>query len=102
MKGFGRIYSRGMLAFVVYLFFAVSYFAVSDLTRSDVIAAEATASDSQTVKAGIFSFDGYHMKDADGHLSGYGIEFLDLVSEYSHLNFEYTGYDKSWNDMLDM
>ena len=64
MKGFGRIYSRGMLAFVVYLFFAVSYFAVSDLTRSDVIAAEATASDSQTVKAGIFSFDGYHMKDA--------------------------------------
>ena len=31
MKGFGRIYSRGMLAFVVYLFFAVSYFAVSDL-----------------------------------------------------------------------
>lgn len=56
----------------------------------------------QTVKAGIFYFDGYHMKDQDGNLEGYGIDFLNLVSEYSHLNFEYAGYDKSWDEMLDM
>ena len=59
-------------------------------------------SDNRTVKAGIFYFEGYHMKDEDGRLTGYGIEFLDLVSQYSHLNFQYTGYDNSWNDMLTM
>ena len=65
-----------------------------------------TAADEQsanrTVTAGIFYFEGYHMRDDEGRLTGYGIEFLDLVSEYSHLNFQYTGYDSSWNDMLTM
>ena len=42
------------------------------------------------------------MKDEDGSLTGYGIEFLNLVSEYSHLNFQYTGYDRSWGEMLTM
>ncbi|MDE6656504.1 MAG: transporter substrate-binding domain-containing protein, partial [Anaeroplasmataceae bacterium] len=59
-------------------------------------------SNNRTVKAGIFSFEGYHMKDEEGRLTGYGIEFLNLVSEYSRLNFQYTGYDSSWDDMLPM
>ncbi|MDE6593017.1 MAG: transporter substrate-binding domain-containing protein [Oscillospiraceae bacterium] len=42
------------------------------------------------------------MKDENDRLTGYGIEFLNLVSEYSRLNFQYTGYDKSWSEMLDM
>lgn len=46
--------------------------------------------------------EGYHMKDENGKLSGYGIEFLNRVSEYSNLNFICTGYDKSWEDMLAM
>ena len=54
------------------------------------------------VKAGIFYFDGYHTKDEEGKLTGYGIEVLEMISQYSHLNFDYVGYDKSWNDMLDM
>ena len=56
----------------------------------------------RTVQAGVFNFEGYHSKDAQGNLYGYGIEFLELVSEYSHLNFEYVGYDKSWEQMLAM
>ena len=56
----------------------------------------------RTVRAGVFYFDGYHMKDQDGDLTGYGVEFLNLVSQYSHLNFLYTGYDQSWDDMLAM
>ncbi|MDE5994761.1 MAG: response regulator [Oscillospiraceae bacterium] len=56
----------------------------------------------KTVKAGVFYFDGYHMKDEDGRLTGYGIEFLNFVSQYSHLNFSFVGYDRSWNDMLEM
>ncbi|MDE5589500.1 MAG: response regulator [Acetatifactor sp.] len=56
----------------------------------------------RTVKAGVFYFDGYHMEDEDGDLIGYGVEFLNLVSQYSHLNFIYSGYDRSWDDMLTM
>lgn len=56
----------------------------------------------RTVKAGVFYFDGYHMENEDGSLTGYGIEFLNLVSQYSHLNFSFVGYDRSWGDMLTM
>lgn len=56
----------------------------------------------KTVKAGIFSFDGYHMLDENGVYTGYGIDFLNMVSQYSSLNFEYIGFDRPWNDMLAM
>ena len=65
-------------------------------------ASAAAPSGNRTVTAGIFAFEGYHMKDEEGGLTGYGIEVLDLISEYSHLNFRYTGYENSWNDMLEM
>ena len=56
----------------------------------------------RTVRAGVFYFDGYHMQNEDGSLDGYGVEFLNLVSQYSHLNFSFVGYDHSWGDMLTM
>ena len=85
---------RRIAAFVICLILIITNF----LT----VFAEGARSDSRTVKAGIFSFDGYHMKDDEGRLTGYGIEFLNLVSEYSRLNFQYTGYDKTWSEMQDM
>jgi len=73
------------------------------LTLSNIpsVAAAETANN-RTVKAGIFFFDGYHMQDDNGDYTGYGIELLNLISQYSHLNFVYTGYDRSWDEMLDM
>ncbi len=65
-------------------------------------ASAAQPANNRTVKAGVFYFDGYHMKDEDGNLTGYGMEFLNLVSQYSHLNFSLVGYDKSWENMLTM
>ena len=62
----------------------------------------AQPANNRTVKAGVFYFDGYHMEDEDGNLTGYGIEFLNLVSQYSHLNFSYVVYDQSWEDMQAM
>ena len=72
------------------------------LSNFITVFADDVQSGNRTVKAGIFSFDGYHMKDEYDRLTGYGIEFLNLVSEYSRLNFQYTGYDRSWSEMLDM
>ena len=54
------------------------------------------------VRAGVFNFEGYHSKDEDGNLKGYGMDLLRLLSQYSHLNFAFSGYDKSWHDMQDM
>ena len=50
-----------------------------------VTAAAAQPTNTRTVKAGVFYFDGYHMESEDGNLIGYGMEFLNLVSQYSHL-----------------
>ena len=88
-----RTYRR-IVAFTASLIFILSNFMTA--------AADDGQSDNRTVKAGIFYFEGYHMKDDEGRLTGYGIEFLELVSEYSHLNFQYTGYDNSWGEMLTM
>ncbi len=80
------------------LFLALSDVVIAN--ASDVSTSEQPAG--ERVKAGIFYFDGYHMKDEEGKLTGYGIELLQTISKYSHLNFDYVGYDASWNDMLDM
>ncbi|MDE7243486.1 MAG: transporter substrate-binding domain-containing protein, partial [Oscillospiraceae bacterium] len=65
-------------------------------------ASEAEPTNNRTVKAGVFFFDGYHMQDSDGVYTGYGIELLNLISQYSHLNFEFTGYDNTWKETQSM
>ncbi|MDE6108584.1 MAG: transporter substrate-binding domain-containing protein, partial [Oscillospiraceae bacterium] len=67
-----------------------------------VTAKAAEPTNNRTVKAGVFYFDGYHMESEDGNLIGYGMEFLNLVSQYSHLNFSYVGYENTWEDMQTM
>lgn len=56
----------------------------------------------QKVKVGFFEFDGYHMIDKAGTKSGYGYDFLRLVSRYTDIDFEYIGYENSWDDMEEM
>ena len=63
--------------------------------------AKAAGQVNRTVKAGVFYLDGYHMRDEDG-FTGYGIDLLNLVSQYSHLNFSFLGYDRTWEDILNM
>ncbi len=93
MYHLNKLYQKGITAVFSFLLVMVS---------GIIMARGAQKPDNQTVKAGVFYFDGYHMKDGVGNLAGYGIEFLNLVSRYSHLNFVYTGYDKSWDEMLSM
>jgi len=86
-----------------YIKLFLALFACFVLTSSNIPSAAATEmANHRTVNAGVFFFDGYHMRDDNGVYTGYGIELLNLISQYSHLNFVYTGYDKSWEEMLDM
>lgn len=54
------------------------------------------------IRVGFFAFDGYHMMDENGERSGYGYDFLRLASRYLDVDFEYIGYDKSWDEIQDM
>ena len=89
-----RLYARQILALIVCF--------VLVLSNSIPSAAAEETTDNRTVRAGVFYMDGYHMQDENGDYTGYGIELLNLISQYSHLNFEYIGYDKSWEDMQAM
>ena len=96
-----KIYIKKWVAALLCLFLFLSDFVIANASDvSDVSVPEQPVE--ERVKAGIFYFDGYHMKDEAGRLSGYGIELLQMISQYSHLNFDYVGYDASWNDMLTM
>lgn len=56
----------------------------------------------KTIKVGFFAFDGYHMMDENGNRSGYGYAFLRLAARYLDLDYEYIGYDKSWDEIQEM
>ena len=98
MRTLDKIQSKRWLIAVLCFFLVLS--GLMPVSAADVSATNEAIN--KRVKAGIFYFDGYHTEDEDGKLSGYGIELLQMISQYSHLNFDYVGYDKSWNDMLEM
>ena len=60
------------------------------------------ASQRETIRVGFFAMDGYHMMDSSGNRSGYGYDFLQMVSRYLDVDFEYVGYEDSWEEMQTM
>ncbi|MGN0038973.1 MAG: ATP-binding protein [Coriobacteriales bacterium] len=56
----------------------------------------------RVVRVGFFAHEGYHELSQDGTRSGYGYDFDLLLRRYSNLNFEYLGYDKTWEESLQM
>ena len=60
------------------------------------------AEERDTVRVGFFAFDGYHSVNEKGVRSGYGYEFLRMIARYWNVEYEYVGYENSWDDMLDM
>ena len=65
----------------------------------------AFASEPHTIRVGYFAFPGYHevSQDENGSQgSGYGFDFLQLLRRYTNLNYQYIGYEDSWQDMQQM
>lgn len=60
------------------------------------------AAQRETIRIGFFAMDGYHMMDGQGNRSGYGYDFLQMVSRYLDVDFEYVGYEDSWEEMQTM
>ena len=95
---FDKIHRKRCMVALLCLFLVLYNFIPANASNESV----PDEASNKRVKAGIFYFDGYHTKDEEGKLTGYGVEVLQMMSQYSHLNFDYVGYDKSWNDMLAM
>ena len=67
--------------------------------------AYAAESETKTIRVGYFAFPGYHeiYQDETGtHGRGYGFDFLQLLRKYTNLNYQYIGYENSWQEMLEM
>jgi signal transduction histidine kinase/ABC-type amino acid transport substrate-binding protein len=86
------------------LFFSLVLSLIIGLTSilSTTVFAEESETTPETVKAGFFALDGYHEIDENGIKSGYGYDFLQLTQKYVNLNYEYIGYEKSWEETQQM
>lgn len=62
----------------------------------------AEQSERETIRVGFFAQDGYHMIDEDGNKCGYGYDFLRMAAKYLDVEYEYIGYERSWDDMEKM
>lgn len=81
----------------------IAVMVLSCIFRGGIITALVFAEENrQTIKVGFFNFDGYHMIDSDGNKSGYGYDFIRMISKYLDADFEYIGYENSWNNTADM
>lgn len=60
------------------------------------------AQEKQKIRVGYFHFPGYHEIAADGRYSGYGYDVLQMLRFYNNWEYEYIGYDKSWEEMLEL
>lgn len=59
--------------------------------------------DNRTVKIGYIDYDGFITENIDGSYSGYGVDYLNKVSEYTGWNYEfvYGTWDNLMKDVLD-
>lgn len=62
-------------------------------------AAETETEQRDKIKVGFYAMDGYHIMDEKGNKSGYGYDLLRLMARYWNVDFEYVGYDKSWEEI---
>ena len=65
----------------------------------------ASAAEPRTIRVGYFAFPGYHevyQGENGPQGSGYGFDFLQMLRRYTNLNYQYIGYEDSWQDMLQM
>ena len=90
-----RLLSQRITAGILMIACFVCFFTISAFAAYD-------PGERETVKVGFFAMDGYHMIDAEGNKSGYGYDLLRLMARYWDVDYEYVGYDKSWQEMLNM
>lgn len=83
------------------LLFCSCFMVLHPAYAADAHLAEASGQP-KIVHVGFFRYDGYHSINSEGEKSGYGYEFLQMISGYANFKYIYVGYQKTWHDMLTM
>ncbi len=89
--------SRGLVSRLLALLFAAIC-----ICQPAPAAGASSAVRHQVVHVGFFRFNGYHDMNTAGEKSGYGYDFLQMIAGYANFKYIYVGYQKTWNNMLDM
>lgn len=87
---------RFLRFFKHWLFLLAAFFLY--LPLSGVGAAETV----QTVRVGIFPFEGYYQVSPQGDRSGYGYELLQILARHANLKYEYVDKAPQWSDLEQM
>lgn len=95
MSGGGAI--RRLVSCFLALLFSALFFC-----QPAFAAGTTSAVGQQVVHVGFFRFGGYHEMNTAGEKSGYGYDFLQMIAGYANFKYIYVGYQKTWDDMLDM
>lgn len=66
------------------------------------MAANATETKPKILRVGFYYCEGYHEISQEGVYSGYGYELLQLIGRYENVKYEYVGYEKTWEEMLQL
>ncbi len=65
-------------------------------------AADPAASLSQQIRVGYPRLEGFNEIGPDREKSGYGYEFLQRLALYTDFEYQYLGFDKTWDENLEM
>jgi len=98
--GTGRMWRNALCRCVSFLFALL--LAASCLCQTTFADGASSQAEQQVIHVGFFRFEGYHDMDTAGEKSGYGYDFLQMIAGYANFKYIYVGYQKTWNDMLDM
>ena len=52
----------------------------------------------QTLRVGYINYDGFIVQENGGYIDGYGVAFLDKISEYTGWRYEF--YYNTWEECL--
>lgn len=98
----GSLRRSVLLGFVAFAF-ALAFLSIAgQVAYADELVSSDSGTQQEIVHVGFFKFNGYHNMDSAGEKSGYGYDFLQMISGYANFKYIYVGYQKSWSDMLDM
>ncbi len=95
MKTSYRRIPHGIIALLLLLVLIFS-------NSSAVFATKLQSVQHNKVRVGFFELEGYHKIDEKGNKSGYGYDFIQMLSRYNNWEPEYVGYEKSWAEAQDM
>jgi len=77
-------------------------FANQDLQNEDEYENEDANNVQKIIKVGFYKWNGINMQDEEMNRSGYAYEYLMHLARYNNWQYDFIGYDSTWEESLEM